>query len=371
MTGGAMHNKGDSLLSWIGLSSIPGIGRVTFRKLVKQFGAPERVLAASADELIFEGLSPKTVGTILSFAWRDGAEQEISKASRDGVSIITMDDPAYPESLRQTPDPPLYLYVKGALKPEDGNSVAMVGTRRPTQYGRRITYRMAGELAEAGYTIVSGMARGIDTESHLGALASRGRTIAVLGCGIDVVYPPENRMLMERIMLNGAVVTENPFGTQPESGYFPARNRIISGLSRGTVIIEASEDSGSLITARYTREQKRPLFAVPGNIGAVTSKGTNNLIKEGATLVEDANDVLAGLGRKPSGTRTTTGMRPMPQLSQDEAAVLHCITNEPKHIDVLMNESRLPAGALSGMLINLELKGLAKQLPGKYFVRED
>ncbi len=366
-----MQNQNISLLSWIGLSSIPGIGRVTFRKLVKQFGSPERVLAASAEELSYEGLSPKATGTILSFAWREYAEREFAKAASAGVSIITMADPAYPESLRETPDPPLYLYIRGALKPEDSNAVAMVGTRRPTPYGKRITYRCAGELASAGYTIVSGMARGIDTESHRGALAAGGRTIAVLGCGIDVVYPPENSALMEQIIRNGAVVTENPFGTQPESGYFPARNRIISGLSRGTVIIEASEDSGSLITARYTREQNRMLFAVPGNIGAATSKGTNNLIKEGATLIENADDVLTGLGRKPSGTRTTAGKRPMPQLTRDEAAVLQCITSEPKHIDVLMNESRLPAGALSGMLINLELKGLAKQLPGKYFVRED
>jgi DNA processing protein len=366
-----MQNKKDSLLSWIGLSSIPGIGRVTFRKLVKQFGTPERALAASADELSFEGLSRRNISMITSFSWREHAEQEFARAVNAGVSLITMDDPSYPESLRETPDPPLYLYIKGMLKPEDSNALAMVGTRRPTPYGRTVTYRLAGDLAAAGFTIVSGMARGIDTEAHRGALAAGGRTIAVLGCGIDVVYPPENRKLEEQIIQNGAVVTENPFGTQPESGYFPARNRIISGLSRGTVIIEASEDSGSLITSRYTLEQGRKLFAVPGNIGAWTSKGTNNLIKEGAMLIENAEDVLAGLGRNPSGTRTAADQHPLPPLSREEAAILQCITSEPKHIDVLMNESRIPAGALSGMLINLELKGLAKQLPGKYFVRQD
>jgi DNA processing protein len=345
---------------------------VTFRKLVKQFGTPERALAASADELSFEGLSRRNVSMITSFSWREHAEQEFAKAVNAGVSLITMDDPSYPESLRETPDPPLYLYIKGVLKSEDSNALAMVGTRRPTPYGRTVTYRLSGDLAAAGFTIVSGMARGIDTEAHRGALAAGGRTIAVLGCGIDVVYPPENRNLEEQIIRNGAVVTENPFGTQPESGYFPARNRIISGLSRGTVIIEASEDSGSLITSRYTLEQGRKLFAVPGNIGAWTSKGTNNLIKEGATLIENAEDVLMGLGRKPSGTRTATDRHPLlPPLSHEEAAILQCITSEPKHIDVLMNESRIPAGALSGMLINLELKGLAKQLPGKYFVRQD
>jgi DNA processing protein len=367
-----MQNKTDLLLSWIGLSSIPGVGRVTFRKLVKQFGSPERVLAASADELKhFDGLSRKAISMIGSFAWRESAAREFAKAADTGVSIITMDDPAYPQSLRDTPDPPLYLYVKGVLKPGDGSAVAMVGTRRPSQYGRTVTYRFAGEIAAAGFTIVSGMARGIDTQAHRGALAAQGRTIAVLGCGIDVVYPPENRDLMEQIARTGAVVTENPFGTQPEAGYFPARNRIISGLSRGTVIIEASEDSGSLITARYTLEQKRTLFAVPGNIGAAMSRGTNNLIKQGAILVENAGDVLTGLGAKQSGTRMAADRRSLPPLTREEAGILQFITSEPKHIDVLLNESRIPAGTLSGVLVNLELKGLAKQLPGKYFVRED
>ena len=366
-----MQNKSDSLLSWIGLSSIPGVGRVTFRRLVKQCGSPERVLAASTDELEhFAGLSRKAISMIGSFAWRESAARELARAADSGVKIITTDDPAYPQSLRDTPDPPLYLYVKGVLQPGDGSAVAIVGTRNPSHYGRTVTQRFAGDIAAAGFTIVSGMARGIDTEAHRGALAARGRTIAVLGCGIDVVYPPENRDLMAQIARSGAVVTENPFGTQPEAGYFPARNRIISGLSRGTVIIEASEDSGSLITAQYTLEQKRTLFAVPGNIGAAMSKGTNKLIKQGAILVENAGDVLAGLGARRSGTQTAAGRRPLPPMTQEEVAILQFITSEPKHIDVLLNESRIPAGTLSGVLVNLELKGLAKQLPGKYFVRE-
>jgi DNA processing protein len=219
--------------------------------------------------------------------------------------------------------------------------------------------------------VISGLARGIDTQAHRGALTAGGRTIAVLGCGIDVAYPPENRDLMEKIGETGAVVSENTFGTKPESGYFPARNRIISGLARGTVIIEASEDSGSLITAQYSLDQGRKLFAVPGNIGSPVSRGTHSLIKEGATLVEGTEDILAGLGVKPSSACRITATRSVPSLTLDETAVLKCITNEPKHIDALMNESSIAAGALSGVLINLELKGLAKQLPGKYFVRED
>ena len=365
-----MQKNIDPVLPWIGLSSIPGVGRATFRRLVKRFGSPERALAASADELLdVEGIGRKVVDAIVSFDWREPAEREIEKASRSDVDIITMNDDAYPGNLRDTPDPPLFLYIKGALKPEDRNAVAVVGTRRPTHYGKTVTHRLAGELAASGFTVISGLARGIDTQAHRGALAARGRTIAVLGCGIDVVYPPENRSLMEEIGGSGAVVTENPFGTQPESGYFPARNRIISGFARGTVIIEASEDSGSLITAQYALDQGRKLFAVPGNIGSPVSRGTNSLIKKGAILIEGTDDVLAGLGAEPAARDRTTAARPLPAMTRDESVVLNCITVEPKHIDVLMSESRMAAGALGGVLVNLELKGLAKQLPGKYFVR--
>jgi DNA processing protein len=369
---GIMKKSPDSVLSWIGLSSVPGVGRTTFRKLVKRFGSPERALAAPPGELLdVEGVARKAVEAIASFSWREPAERELEKTSNAGITIITMDDAAFPESLRGTPDPPLFLYVKGALKPEDKNAVAIVGTRKPTYYGKTVTHRLAGELAASGFTVVSGLARGIDTQAHRGALAARGRTIAVLGCGIDVAYPPENRALMDEIGLTGAVVTENPFGTKPESGYFPARNRIISGLARGTVIIEAAEDSGSLITARYALEQGRKLFAVPGNIGSPVSRGTNSLIKEGAILIEGTGDVLAGLGAAPAAAVQRSPARPLPLLTPDESVVLKCIGSEPKHIDVLMSECRMAAGALGGVLVNLELKGLAKQLPGKYFVRDD
>jgi DNA processing protein len=367
-----MQKNTDALVSWIGLSGIPGVGRITFRKLVARFGSPQRALDASADELAsVDGIARKAVEAIRSFAWREKAEQQVARAAQTGVAIVTLDDPAYPGSLRNTPDPPVFLYVKGALKPEDGNAVALVGTRKPTHYGKTVTRRLAGELASSGFTVVSGLARGIDTEAHRGALAVRGRTIAVLGCGVDVVYPPENRALLEEICGAGAVLTENPFGTKPEAGFFPARNRIISGLSRGTVIIEASEDSGSLITAQYALDQGKKLFAVPGNIGSPVSRGAHSLIRRGAALVESAEDILTGLGaERPGASRTKTERQP-PSLSRDEAAVLGCMTQEPKHIDLLMRETRIAAGALSGALINLELKGLAKQLPGKYFVRED
>jgi DNA processing protein len=364
-----MQKSNDPALFWIGLSSIPGVGRVTFRKLSHHFGSPERALAASQDELRNSGLSEKVIAEITSFSWREYAEKELVKARDAGVRIITADSTAFPANLKDTPDPPLFLYIQGSLKHEE--SIAIVGTRKPTHYGLTVTHRIAYELAAAGLTIVSGLARGIDTQAHRGALAAQGRTVAVLGCGIDIVYPPENKDLLKRISSNGAVVTENPFGTKPEAGYFPARNRIISGLSRGTVIIEATEDSGSLITANYTLEQGRKLFAVPGNIGSPNSRGTNSLIKQGAVLVEGTDDILRDLGMKRTGAKQEQRIRSLPALTPEEENILRCITNEPRHIDVIMNDSRFAAGKLSGILINLELKGLVKQLSGKYFVRED
>jgi len=368
--GDSMTNNMHPAFFWIGLSSIPGVGRVTVRKLVSHFGSPERALTATSAELKRDaGLSEKLAAAIAEFPWRDHAEQELAKALNSSVDLIAADSAEYPDSLRNTPDPPLYLYVKGSLRPEDRDAVAIVGTRKPTHYGATVTHRIAYELAAAGFTIVSGMARGIDTQAHKGALAAKGRTVAVLGCGIDVAYPPENKGLMEQISRCGAVVTENPFGTRPEAGYFPARNRIISGLSRGTVIVEAAEDSGSLITAQYALEQGRKLYAVPGNIGSLTSKGTNSLIKGGAALVEGTADILADLGANRPGERQATE-RPLPALTQEEEKIYRFITDEPKHIDSIMNECRSSAATLSGVLITLELKGLAKQLPGKYYVRE-
>lgn len=355
---------------WIGLSSIPGIGRTTFRRLVERFGSPEQALSASRDELKeIGGLSEKLVDAVQTHPWMSFAESEVTRAEKEGISIITSKDESYPENLKHIPDAPLFLYVKGRLFEQDRTAVAVVGTRNPTHYGRGITQRIASELAAAGVTIVSGLARGIDTHAHKGALAAKGRTIAVLGSGIDVPYPPENRGLMEEIAASGAVVSENPFGTPPEPGYFPARNRIISGLSLGTVIIEASSDSGSLITADYTMKQGRRLFAVPGNIVSPASRGTNNLIKRGAVLVEGADDILAGLsvGRQKRACYASNGC---PPLTEEEGSVYSRLSDAPKHIDVITSECGMSPSRASIILLELELKGLAKQLPGKYFVRE-
>lgn len=367
-----MQTCSDPVVAWIGLSSIPGVGRATFRKLVERFGTPEAALAAAEEDLkAVESLSAKVIEGIRSLPWRDSAEREFLRSKREGAAVITDDSPSYPQNLKCAPDAPVILYVKGSFTPGDHRAVAIVGTRRPTHYGKTVAHRIARELAGAGFTIVSGLARGIDTQAHKGALEGGGRTIAVLGSGIDVVYPPENRDLTAAITRSGALVTENPLGTKPEAGYFPARNRIISGLSLGTVIIEASEDSGSLITAQYARDQRRPLFAVPGNVGSPVSRGTNNLIRQGAVLVEGAADILRCLTPGKMERRPGPPEGPLPSLSPDESEVFRHLAEEPRHIDWIMRESGVAAGKLSGVLITLELKGLVTQLPGKYYIKEE
>lgn len=359
----------NNTICWIGLSSIGGVGRATFRKLTQRFGSPAGVLAAPKDGLVEHGgLAPETAEEIVSGTWKDAAAAEAERAESAGIDIVTVDDEAYPAILKDIPDPPLFLYIYGSLRPRDRQAIAIVGTRTPTHYGLTLTHRMAYELAAAGRTIVSGMARGIDTQAHKGALAANGGTIAVLGCGIDIAYPPENRDIRDRIAQIGAVLTEYPFGTRPEPGFFPARNRIISGLAAGTIIVEAAADSGSLITADYAVKQGRRLFAVPGNAGSPRSRGTNSLIKQGAVLVESARDVLAQVGGTvPSRSADDRRQVHLPPLTEGETSVLRQLSSEPKHIDALLGSCGMSAGMLGGVLTALELKGLAVQLPGKYY----
>ena len=266
-----------------------------------------------------------------------------------------------------TPDPPLFLYIKGTLEQDDG--IAIVGTRKPSHYGLTLTHRIAYQLAETGFTIVSGLARGIDTQAHKGALAAKGRTIAVLACGIDIVYPPENKGASGTNRRERRGRDGKPLRHETGERVLPRPEPNYQRAVPGTVIIEATEDSGSLITARYTLEQGRNLFAIPGNIGSPTSKGTNSLIKEGAVLVENAEDVVRGLGL---GKQVMTKIPPpsLPLLTKEEETVFCGITSEPKHIDAIMNESGTTVGTVNAVLISLELKGLVKQLPGKYYVRE-
>lgn len=293
-------------------------------------------------------------------------QEDQLRASDFGAEIITFADPDYPRLLRHIHDPPPVLYVYGTLQ-ADFFPLAVVGSRNATPYGRRVTERLSGDLAELGFTVVSGMAAGIDTAAHRGTIAKGGRTVAVLGCGLDTIYPAQNKRLFHRIAERGAVITEFPFKTRPEPHHFPIRNRIISGMSLGTVIVEASQRSGSLITARLAAEQGREVFAVPGSVTSFKSMGTHYLIKQGAKLVEHANDILDELGpiqvepgdSKPKETHV--------QLSLEEETVLRELSPYPMHIDRLIRRLPFPPARVAGLLIQLELKGLVMQSPGKLF----
>lgn len=351
---------------WFALKSVPHVGNVTFRRLVDHFGTPERALTAGERELaVVPGILPAAVASILSHDYRDAAERECEALKRAKASVVTLHSPGYPRLLLSLPDPPPYLYVKGEL-PASETAVAVVGSRRPSQYGLAAAEKLSRELARNGITVVSGMARGIDAAAHRAALSEGGRSIGVLGCGIDVVYPSENRALYAEMASRGAIVSEFPVGTLPLAENFPRRNRIISGLSRGVLVVEAAEGSGSLITARCALEQGRDIFAVPGNIHSMTSRGANRLIKQGAKLVERVEDILEELSVPPSGKEEPPGP-PRFTFSPGEAAVYSTLSSTPLHIDDITAKCALTVAEVSAILLRLELNGIVTQHPGKLF----
>lgn len=351
--------------SWFALRAVPGIGNVLYKRLLERFTSPEGVFAASAGMLSsVHGISPALAAVIRSQASSSFADRESDRLSRSSARLVTFTSDSYPALLRELPDPPPYLYYYGTLEPQE-LCVAIVGSRRSSNYGRMVTERISAELAEHGVTVVSGLARGIDTAAHRGALDGGGRTIGVLGSGIDQLYPPENRELAVRMAETGAVITEFPFGMEPLAENFPRRNRIVSGLAKGVLVVEASENSGSLITARLALEQGRDVFAIPGNINSAVSRGSNLLIREGAKLVMGVEDILEELPlRRLSSGR---GESPAPQLSTAEETVWRIAAESPAHIDEITSKSSLTVGEVSAILLRLELKGLVTQLPGKIF----
>jgi DNA processing protein len=354
-------------LYWLALNMVPGIGPIAYRNLVARFRDPERVFAAAQKELTaVEGIGEKTIGAIKSFPAKEVAAEELKKAKDLGVSILTLRDQGYPKNLLQIYDPPPLLYVRGKWNAGDSPMVAMVGSRKGSPYGRAVTKKISKELASGGVTVVSGMARGIDTCAHLGALEAGGMTIAVFGCGIDIIYPPENEKLFFAIIDHGAAISEFPLSTPPEGKNFPKRNRVISGLSLGVVIVEATADSGSLITASHALEQGREVFAVPGNVGMATSKGTNTLIKQGAKLVEGAQDILVEILPQYEGKPY---QEEIPLLSDEEDGILQLLSHNPLHIDEISRLSQMEVRRVSTILLELELKGVISQLGGKMFVR--
>lgn len=363
----------EDLFYWIALHLVPGVGSVFIKRLLERFGTPEAVFQSSMKELLeVEGLSAKVAQEIRKGPSEEAVKKEITLVEKAGAKILTLRDETYPSRLRNIYDPPPLLYLKGELKREDEFSIAIVGSRKTTPYGRWITERISQALARNGLTIVSGMARGVDSVAHWGAISGGGRTIAVLGSGVDVIYPRENRNLYTRIVEQGAVLSEFPMGSPPEGGHFPKRNRIISGLSLGVVVVEAGPESGSLITANYALEQGREVFAIPGNVGAGGSRGTNRLIKEGAKLVESSEDILEEiLPQWQREKEKVEEIRPKgPDLTAEERILYEMLSETPLHIDEIIRESRLDPGSVSSLLLTLELKGLITQWPGKCFNRK-
>jgi len=359
------------------LKSIPGIGNAASLALFDKFGSLESVFSASATDLAATpGISKKTAGAIAGYKGWETIKRSLEAIDKANISVVTVEDKLYPENLINVYDRPAVLYVRGKLQKGD-ITVAIVGSRIATTHGKYTTERISRELTQRGITIVSGMARGIDSAAHRGALAARGRTVAVLGCGLDVIYPPENEKLFSNIIENGAVISEFPPGTPPLASNFPSRNRIISGMSYGVVVVEASEKSGSLITARLALEQGREVFAVPGSVEAATSRGTNKLIKQGAKLIENADDVLEEI--LPQLEKTTLlknfqaddEQKPHADIKENlndaEAQLFSLITDNQIHVDDLILAAGLSPAETLGSLMSLELKGLITQHPGKLF----
>jgi len=360
---------------WLALHLVPGVGRITFKKLVGYFGHPREVMHATAGQLQrVLGIGPKIAQVITGFDSARAVERELRAARSAACQIITQHDEEYPALLKAIEDPPPVLYVKGDLGDPMALGIAVVGSRRPSTYGKVVAERLASGLADCGVTVVSGLARGIDSVAHLSALEQGGRTIAILGCGLGHMYPPENHRLAERISHQGAVVSEFPMTTKPDRLNFPLRNRTISGLSLGTVVVEAGERSGALITAQWALEQGREVFAVPGNVTAPTSRGTNRLIKMGAKLVEDVDDILDEL---PQYALVRTRERAPTQeefcrvdSTQEERRLLELLDAvEPRPIDWLIEEAHFPTSMVSSLLLKLELEEKVRQLPGKLFLR--
>ena len=364
-----------NLARWVALSRIPGLGCVGFKKLAGHFEDPTEALSVSRTALAeIEGLDQQAIDGLCNFSAWDEAEKEIVKADRAGVKIVPFTDSNYPARLRMITDPPPLLYLKGEIRQEDEKAVAIVGSRSTSDYGRRVARDLCRGLASFGFTVVSGMARGIDGTAHETALNAGGRTLAVLGSGVDCVYPAEHDKLYQRISENGAVISEFPMGTRPLAFNFPARNRLISGLSLGVVVVEATEKSGSLITAGLALEQGREIFAVPGEVGSSRSRGAHRLIRQGAKLVETVDDIIEEIAPQlvARGGKAQSAPKPsLPQNLGDESQKIFSLFQERAlQIDEVIESSGYSPSRVLEILLELELDGYIKQLPGKKYTTQ-
>jgi DNA processing protein len=358
--------------AFIALNMVADVGPVRVRQLLDAFGSPEKILQAPRSELKkVDGIGEEVAKSITK--WRENVrlDDELARIERENVRVVTQLDDEFPQNLREIHDPPLVLYVRGALKKNEKLAVAVVGTRRPTHYGQESARKLAYQLAHCGVAVISGGARGIDTAAHRGALQAKGRTIAVVGTGLDVIYPAENKKLFDEIAESGAVVTEFPFGTKPTKTNFPMRNRILSGWSLGVIVVEAGLHSGASITATQAAEQGRQVFAVPGRIDSPMSKGTHRLIKEGAKLTEDVEDVLSEFEfltfRRAESEKSDESATI--SLTETEQKIVNALAEQELSPDEIIAATGLTSAEVSSTLLALEMKRVVKQLPGRRFAR--
>ena len=358
----------NELKYWVAFSRLPRVGRVSFERMEQHFGSLENAWRAGLNELKAAGVDKRAAQTIATRKMAIDPDAEMAAQEKLGVRAITWNDDEYPPRLKEIYDKPAVLFVRGELLPEDERSVAVVGTRKASPYGREVAYQLTHDLAMSGVVIVSGLARGIDGIAHRSALDAGKRTIAVLGNGVDVSYPREHDKLAAEIMESGALVSEHPLGTRPHAENFPRRNRILSGMTLGTVVMEAGETSGALITARHALEQNREVFAVPGSILAPGSRGANRLIKEsGAKLIVDHLDILEELNLSAVGEQLE--MQALFPVDETESSVIRYVTFDPIHIDEVIRSSGLDISTVSSVLAMMELKELVRQVGGMNYVR--
>lgn len=351
---------------YLGFNLVSGIGPTRLDRLIAFFGSLEDAWRADAGDLMMAGLDGRTTEALLETRRKRDLQAEYERVLRAGVRILSRDDPTYPSLLRQIVNGPPLIYVRGTFHENDRWAVAVVGTRQCSTYGRDATRRLVADLAGAGVTIVSGLALGIDAVAHEAALQAGGRTLAVLGSGVDQIYPGQNRQLGQAVIGQGALVSEYALGTQPAAANFPARNRIISGLSLGVLVVEAAARSGALITVQFALEQDRDVFAVPGSIFSPKSEGPHRLIRDGATIVTRAEDVLEALNMQNAVEQQAVAAA-MPETAE-EVALLRLVEAEPRHIDAISRDSALALPVVSATLAMLELKGLIKQVGGMQYV---
>jgi DNA processing protein len=359
-------NDRDDLKYWVGFSLIPGVGRARLALVQRAFPTLAAAWLAPGADLVAAGLDRRTARSIVTRRDAIDLDAEMAKLARSGVQALAPNSPGYPELLRESEDEPAVLYVRGEIRPEDRAALAVVGTRKASAYGREATTRLVADLVRSNVTIVSGLARGIDTAAHRAALDHGGRTIAVLACGLDTVYPADNTGLAREILRRGALVSEHPLGVKPEASFFPRRNRIMSGLSLGVLLVEAGEESGAHITVRYALEQNRDVFAVPGSIFSPGSRGAHRWIQEGAKLVTRAEDILEDLNLAVLGQQLELkAVVPATPLEQQIARLL---AQQPAHIDEMVRQTGSPIAEVSSTLAMMELKGMVRQLGGMNYV---